>query len=98
MVFPRDSEDPFTGLSTDSRLVIRSHHLQMVVDGASREQPRHEGRDRCAGSRALPVSATVERAGDGDESGLCPVCGKRLPLGYALLLPTHSSVAAEPVR
>lgn len=45
--------------------------------------------ERCQGSKKLPVSGSVQRPAHTDETGVCPVCGQRLRLGYALLLPKH---------
>jgi hypothetical protein len=41
--------------------------------------------DTCPGSRSQPAQLSDDRS-----TGICPACGRRLPLGYANLLPSHS--------
>lgn len=44
---------------------------------------------RCPGSRHLPLAGSIDTLSGHEDTGLCPVCGKRFRLGYALLLPSH---------
>jgi hypothetical protein len=46
-------------------------------------------KESCPGSRGPALDPD-------DEFGTCPVCGQRLRLGYALLLPTHERPAPRP--
>ena len=43
----------------------------------------------CLGSGRRPKPATFRPARGGKESGVCPVCERRLELGYANRLPVH---------
>jgi hypothetical protein len=48
----------------------------------------------CLGSRGVPVESSVAVDEDGSTAtGVCPICGKRIPLGYAQLLPVHEPPA-----
>ena len=47
--------------------------------------------ERCLGSRGLPIDATIVEEED-TATGECPVCGRRMILGYAGLLPVHRSL------
>lgn len=48
----------------------------------------------CVGSRGLPLEATILEEED-IETGECPVCGRRVILGYAGLLPYHRPLNDE---
>lgn len=47
------------------------------------------GRDRCPGSGAY-VSLEPPRPVPEPLSGVCPVCGRQLALGYAGIVPLHA--------
>lgn len=44
----------------------------------------------CPGSRG-----PAAEPGDDQGMGICPACGRRLPLGYANLLPAHEPLATD---
>ena len=51
--------------------------------------------DLCRGSYLLGESVALggaDRSDGGANTGTCPVCGRSLALGYALLLPAHKRV------
>jgi hypothetical protein len=53
--------------------------------------------DLCRGSyeKAEAVSLSTGLASSGKDSGVCPVCGQPMALGYALLLPAHPKPSAS---
>ena len=52
--------------------------------------------ERCLGSRVLPLADSIVEEED-TATGECPVCGRRVILGYAGLLPDHRPLNDEGV-
>ena len=54
--------------------------------------------DLCRGSYLLGDSIVLADLGDSDtaDTGVCPVCGKPIELGYALLVPAHARAPLKP--
>ena len=58
-------------------------------------------REECPGSRGDPVESSIVSEDERTSTGECPICGARMKLGYAGLLPAHESggaVIARPGR
>lgn len=78
------SDCPFDdpGESTDVTSRLLAHPGQI---------PRPLPTQSCLGSRGGAL-------GPEDDSGVCPICGKRIPLGYAGLLPEHEAQPSRPLN